>query len=133
MPKHLCHSEENALTSMVLSNFVTTPKFELESIKKPPITTSTLLPEFATQQEPDNNKTHSSSASQITETSTSPSSSQVVIGKHTQEYFNKWRAVQGMNVTFESDKRIIQQYVREKLFASVKFITDETELDMRGK
>ena len=44
-----------------------------------------------------------------------------------------WRVVQGSASTYDSDKRIVQDYVKNNLFSKVKFIIDDGELEYTGK
>jgi hypothetical protein len=51
---------------------------------------------------------------------------------NSQQYVD-WRVDQGNTTTAEDEKRAVQRYAREKLFAKVKFITCDSELEYTGK
>jgi hypothetical protein len=53
--------------------------------------------------------------------------------KEQRDQYLGWRNEQGHIVTFNSEERSVRKYARDTLFAKVKFITSDSELDYTGK
>jgi len=49
------------------------------------------------------------------------------------EEYLQMRTEQGGITAFENEKRAVQRFVRETLFAKVKFVTSDVDLEYSGK
>jgi hypothetical protein len=49
------------------------------------------------------------------------------------EDFVLWRMEQGCTTTLDNEKRNVERFVREDLFPKVKFVTEDKELEYKGK